>query len=125
MHRDPRNFSPFPNGFWPDRWLLAFNEPSTTPHDISTSSAERFVHNEDAYVPFAAGPMNCVGKSLALQEVRTVVCAVLQRFRLHLVEGDGNAPVSRTYEEEWRAYLVATRPAVRVTVEVRTSAERR
>ena len=70
------------------------------------------MHNEAAFIPFAVNTTNCVGKGLALQEVRTVVCALVQSFDFVFREGwDAGA-----YEREFKAYLVATRPAVPVTV---------
>ncbi|KAH9929918.1 cytochrome P450 [Epithele typhae] len=71
MHRDARSFSD-PTRFWPERWL---------PVDAHDSKPTRgFAHDEAAFNPFSYGPLNCVGKALGLQEIWTVVCAVLQRF---------------------------------------------
>ena len=66
-HRDPRYFSPHPNSFWPERWLKAKSDPTIT-------------HNMNAYLAFSAGPANCVGKPLALIEMRMVLAALLQVF---------------------------------------------
>lgn len=55
--RDPRNFSPSPDLFWPDRWLIAQGlQPAPT----------GFVHNGTAFIPFSFGPSNCAGKPLAM-----------------------------------------------------------
>ena len=82
LHRDPRNFSPFTDEFWPERWLIAQGSmelPSSIPKT-------GFVHNSAAFIPFSygetlcfgiggevadacllrAGPANCVGKPLAI-----------------------------------------------------------
>ncbi|TFY79311.1 hypothetical protein EWM64_g4697 [Hericium alpestre] len=67
VHRDPRNF-PHPTSYIPERWLSAEN-------------------NTAAFIPFSHGPSNCVGKNLALMEMRMVVCALLQRFELLPAEG--------------------------------------
>lgn len=111
LHRDPSSFAPFPEEFWPERWLL-----SAMADDSATASKpEGFVHNEDAYLPFSHGPMNCVGKNFAMMEMRLVVCALVQRFRFHLRDGyDLNQ-----YERDFKDYLVASRPELPVTVEVR------
>ncbi|KAI0337455.1 cytochrome P450 [Trametopsis cervina] len=75
IHHDPRNFTN-PNTFWPDRWLIA---------EGSQHAPEGFVHNVNAFIPFSYGPSNCVGKNVAMQEMRTVLCTTLQRLRMELV----------------------------------------
>ncbi|KAM5536735.1 hypothetical protein V8D89_009574 [Ganoderma adspersum] len=120
-HLDPRNFSPYTAEFWPERWLLASGDPSTSlaPSDpaargVSPSSPE-FRHDEAGFIPFSSGPMNCVGKTLAMQEMRMVLCAVLQKFRIKAEEGWD----LRTYEANYRDYFTAQRPELPVTLEVR------
>ncbi|EJF60792.1 cytochrome P450 [Dichomitus squalens LYAD-421 SS1] len=76
IHRDPRDFSPSPEAYLPERWLPEWKEASAA-----------HVHNEGAFIPFSYGPMNCVGKGLAMQEMRMVVCALLQRFKLRPRQG--------------------------------------
>lgn len=75
-----------------------------------------FVHNETAFVPFSYGPMNCVGKNLALLELRMVVCALVQRFRLSLPEGWD----VRAFEEGYKDYFVAARPELPVVLHLRS-----
>ena len=41
----------------------------------------------DAFVPFSYGPANCVGKFLALQEMRIVVCYVVQKLDMRFADG--------------------------------------
>ena len=49
IQRDPRNFSPFPDTFWPDRWLVAKGLiESPVPEG-------EFVHDTSAFVPFSFG----------------------------------------------------------------------
>jgi len=83
LHRDPRNFSPLTDEFWPERWLVA---QGSTKLPSSIAKAE-FVHNTAAFIPFSygepfcssgrlkesflmcpfrVGPTNCVGKPLAI-----------------------------------------------------------
>ncbi|KAI0772161.1 cytochrome P450 [Irpex lacteus] len=77
VHRDPRNFS-YPESFYPDRWLIA---------EGLQPSSEKLVHNPNAYVPFSFGPANCVGKNLALQEMRTLICHTMQKLSMRFEEG--------------------------------------
>ena len=111
MHRDPANFSPSPESFLPERWLPSWADALGT----GAGAAAAYVHNEAAFIPFSYGPMNCVGKGLAMQQMRTVVCALVQRFRVRRMEGWD----PRRYEEGFRDYLVANRPELPVVLERR------
>ena len=80
-------------------------------------------HNERAFIPFSHGPMNCAGKTLALQELRIVVVALLQRFRLRAAAQDGGGEDAvfdlARYEREYKDFFVSARPRVDVFLEVR------
>lgn len=77
IHRDARNFS-CPDTFWPERWLIAEGiEPSQ----------EKLVHNPNSFVPFSFGPYNCVGKNVALQEMRTLLCHLMHALNFRLPDG--------------------------------------
>ncbi|OBZ71224.1 hypothetical protein A0H81_08431 [Grifola frondosa] len=110
LHRDPRNFAPFPDSFWPDRWLIAAGQK-----ELKDFKIETFVHNTAAFVPFSYGPANCVGKGLALQEMRMVVCLLMQKLEMRF--RDGWDP--KLYEESIREYLVMTKPLLPVLIERR------
>ena len=83
----------------------------------ASNSKFEFVHNETAFLAFSHGPMNCPGKGLAQLELRTVLCAVLQRFHLRPAEGPGWD--AGAYEREFKDYFSATRPQLRVILERR------
>ncbi len=112
-HRDPRNFAPHTSSFWPERWLLASGELSPSDPSVHGVDMGEFVHNEAAFLPFSQGPMNCVGKSVAMMEMRMVTCALLQRFRIRLREGWDVG----SYEENYRDYLTSPRPEVPVRLQ--------
>ena len=125
LHRDARNFV-FPDAFWPERWLVAAGHlplelararPSSGsgPDVDGTGARVDFVHNDAGFIPFSHGPLGCVGKGFAMLQMRTVLCALVQRFRVRLEEGWE----PRRYEEEFKDYLIAKRPELPVVLEPR------
>lgn len=77
VHRDPRNFWPHPESFYPDRWLV---DPKTKPR-------EEFRLEKTAFIPFSYGPQSCVGKQLALNELRLVVSTLVRNFNFQVAPG--------------------------------------
>jgi len=69
-HRDPR-FWDAPERFDPDRFL---------PERSASRPAL-------AYLPFGAGPRQCIGNQFALTEAQLVLATVAQHYRLRLVPG--------------------------------------
>jgi cytochrome P450 len=70
LHHDPRHF-PDPEAFWPERF---------------ENEREKQIPR-GAYVPFAAGPRVCLGKSFAMMEARLVLATLLQRLRPRVPQG--------------------------------------
>jgi len=108
LQRDPRHFSPLPNTFWPDRWLPEQDRQKIPSH-------EEFILDPTAFQPFSFGPASCVGKNLALVELRAVTCYIIQRFDFKPKEGFR----MESWEEGIKDYFVIKRPALPVVVEVR------
>lgn len=79
IQRDPRYFHPLPDQFWPDRWLVQdeYELPSG-----QVISKDELIHNRNAFVPFSAGMRSCAGKSVAVMEMRAVLCALVQKFEV-------------------------------------------
>ncbi|CZT02785.1 hypothetical protein WAI453_012092 [Rhynchosporium graminicola] len=75
--RSPANFTD-PDSFRPERWL-----PSTHPRYDT-----RYANDNLACVkPFSYGPRDCIGKNLAYNEMRLLICKVIFRFDYKLVAG--------------------------------------
>lgn len=72
MQRDPRNFSPSPDEFRPERWLRPEKETA---------------FNRAAFNPFSYGPTSCVGRTPAYMEIRNVVASVVTQLDMTLEPG--------------------------------------
>ncbi|KAJ7153585.1 high nitrogen upregulated cytochrome P450 monooxygenase 2 [Mycena crocata] len=70
IHRDPEYFSPKSDQYWPERWLA----------DAEQTMGPQYVHNTEAFIPFSVGPANCVGRNLAMREMRLVLSQLIYRY---------------------------------------------
>lgn len=71
LHHDPRNFAPETEAFRPQRWL----------------GAPEWHTNRLAFIPFSAGPAQCVGKTLARIEILMVLSALLRFYDFAFAPG--------------------------------------
>ncbi|KAL8283453.1 hypothetical protein RQP46_005863 [Phenoliferia psychrophenolica] len=71
-HHDPRNFSPAPLAWRPDRWLFPEKEEAM---------------NQKAFIPFSLGAYSCAGKVLAQLELRVFLTMFALHFDVKLADG--------------------------------------
>ncbi|KAF2831530.1 cytochrome P450 [Ophiobolus disseminans] len=98
----PSKFST-PHHFLPERWL-----PSTHPARPAVTLSDR----QEAFHPFSVGPKNCIGKGLAMAEIKLIVARFVQRFEFELRDDE--------FEVEGQtSHLFLNRPALRVGLRMR------
>jgi cytochrome P450 len=61
-----------------------------------------FTHDTRAFIPFSFGPSNCVGKALAYQQMRIVVCMLIRAFDMQFAPGYD----SSRWEEDLHDFMV-------------------
>lgn len=97
VHRDPRYFWPRPNDFEPERWLVNPNDKNPDEFRLNTTAFMPFSYGKavtvlitpkpQANVHTTTGPTSCVGKNLAIVELRMVVAAVVRKFNIAFAPG--------------------------------------
>ena len=73
LHRNPKYFDK-PEDFIPERWMKKQTE--------KLNFQSRLAHEtlKNAFLPFSLGKRNCVGRPLALLEIRVVMLKLVQQF---------------------------------------------
>jgi cytochrome P450 len=83
MQRDPRYFED-PLDFMPERW---------------TDEKPGAIIDKRAYAPFNIGAHGCVGKTIAMTEMRTVAANLFRLFDVSFAEGeDGSTIANKTMD---------------------------
>ncbi|KAF2023337.1 cytochrome P450 [Setomelanomma holmii] len=80
-YRSPENFKN-PLEFVPERWLG--NAPGYSGYENDHSGYEN--DRRQVFEPFSTGPRNCIGKSLAMHEMRLIACKMLWHFDIILCD---------------------------------------
>lgn len=89
VHRHP-DYWPSPERFEPERF-----------------APERFEkQHKFAYIPFSAGPRNCIGNALSMVELTLHVSAIAQHFELEYCAGERPAQVSAKINLRWKENMV-------------------
>ncbi|ETN45185.1 uncharacterized protein HMPREF1541_10062 [Cyphellophora europaea CBS 101466] len=92
IHRSPKAFRQ-PNDFIPERW-------TTRPE---------LILNKSAFAPFLAGPYGCIGKQLAMMELRTVAARLVLAFQISLAEGEDGSRLLRESEDVFTTHAMPLR----------------
>jgi hypothetical protein len=77
-----------PDTFIPERWLTS---------STSNPSSPFYNDNRGASQPFSYGPRNCLGKSLAYNEMRVILARILWNFDLELCAESADWDRQHTY----------------------------
>lgn len=77
MNRNEKVFEN-PESFKPERFL-----------------AENSMENQNSfnYIPFSAGPRNCIGQKFALYEIKSIVSKIINNFEISLTKESEHPPV--------------------------------
>ncbi|TFK34043.1 cytochrome P450 [Crucibulum laeve] len=81
MHRDPANFTQ-PEKFIPERWLSNGSHPSLK----NMKGEMEYLHNTEAFVPFTYGPVVCIGKPVALHNMKYLIAKLLASFEIEFAD---------------------------------------
>ncbi|EJD00230.1 high nitrogen upregulated cytochrome P450 monooxygenase 2 [Fomitiporia mediterranea MF3/22] len=118
IQRDQKYFSPDTSSFIPERWLRIL-EPEK-PESVSDNHDRlgrqtKFNTNASAFLSFLYGPTSCVGKNLAMLEMRMVIVRMIQRFNMRLAH-----KLNKNYwDEERKDFYIAHVGRLVVTLERR------
>ncbi|WPH03318.1 cytochrome P450 [Acrodontium crateriforme] len=82
VHRSPKSFEQ-PNEFIPERW----------------TSRPELVKDKRSFMPFNVGTYSCVGKQLALNEIRTVLAKLILSFDIAFAPGEDGTKLMEETED--------------------------
>ncbi|MCJ1464976.1 hypothetical protein MMC07_003591 [Pseudocyphellaria aurata] len=80
-----------PNDFIPERWY----------------SRPELIKSKNAYAPFSLGHYSCVGKQLALMELRTVISLLITRFDVAFAPGEDGSTLLNDAKDTFTMRLAA------------------
>lgn len=79
-------------------YAMGHNEKFYT--DPETFNPERFLgersmekQNSFTYIPFSAGPRNCIGQKFALYEIKSIISKILRHFEVTLTKESEMYPI--------------------------------
>jgi cytochrome P450 family 628 len=88
------------------RSRAAFDQPEDFIPERWTTRPE-LIRNKKAFAPFLIGPQSCIGRQLAYNEMRTVVCKLVLKFTVRLADGETG---KKLLEESEDVFTVTIKP---------------
>lgn len=86
MHHDDKFFSRAEE-FIPERWLDGEMGSEKTDGKYGEGKEKAKILDRTAFMPFSAGPHGCVGKQLAMMEMRVMIARLVWEFEMRFLEG--------------------------------------
>ena len=68
-------------------------------------SKPEMVRNEHAWAPFSVGPTGCIGKNLALMEVRVATARLVLGFDIGFADGDDGEKLFKDTKDHFTVEL--------------------
>lgn len=70
-----------------------FTDPETFKPERFSEERSAEKQNPFTYIPFSAGPRNCIGQKFAMYEIKSIVSKILRNFQLVLTQESETYPV--------------------------------
>ena len=105
MHRDARYWHN-PTKFDPDRFLAPLDRAQN-----------------DAYMPFSKGPLNCIGRQLALTEAQVVMVLTLRFFDFQPMYEKGTPSIPGFGGQAYQEMNLGAKPKGGIPMKVRLRSE--
>ncbi|KAJ0414329.1 cytochrome P450 [Aspergillus carlsbadensis] len=70
------------------------------------STRPELIKHKDAFAPFSTGPYGCIGKNLALIEIRLLAAHLIRKFDVEFAPGEDGEDLLRSHDH----FVVALRP---------------
>lgn len=100
-----------PYDFWPERWLPVEGDIAVEEANVGADGeAERpgknlrGVKDKKAFIPWSWGAHSCVGRELAMTEMRIVVAGIVGAWEWRMKEKDAEAE-QRKWDAGWKEWF--------------------
>lgn len=71
-----------------------FDEPEKfRPERFGVGNSTNKANNPFAYIPFSAGPRNCIGQKFATLEIKSIVSKILRHYHIKLAKDSLREPI--------------------------------